>query len=122
MSHDQAARLRSLALRTSRTMPASSALMARTIVVAAGESGLGATTLSVHVAVGLARQGQRVILVDGDLASAAASKLCRASLSPSLTDVLAGRRSIHEVLQRGPAGIQVVAGSQAAEDQRLLTE
>src|SRR5438105_686883 len=115
MSHDQAARLRSLALRTSRTTSASAAPAARTIVVSAGESRLGATTLSVHLAIGFARQGQRVILVDGDLATAAASHLCRISLSPSLTDVLAGRRSIHEVLQRGPAGIQVVAGSQSAD-------
>src|SRR6185436_17726008 len=30
-------------------------------------------------------------------------------------DVLAGRRSIHEVLQRGPAGMQILAGAASAE-------
>src|SRR4051794_4771703 len=122
MSYDQAARLRSLALRTARTASPSAAPRPRTIVVSAGESGMGATTLSVHLAIGLARQGQRVILIDGDLQSAGASQLCRVSQSPSLADVLAGRRRIPQVLQRGPAGIQVVAGSWTAEDQRLLTE
>ena len=122
MSHDQAARLRSLALRTARTIPTSTAAAARTIVVSSGERRLGGTTLAVHLAIGMARQGQRVVLVDTDLETAGASRLCGVSLSPSLTDVLVGRRSIHEVLQRGPAGIQVVAGSQSVNDRALLTE
>ena len=130
MSHDQASRLRnvfesglrSLALRTQRTNSASPTATVRTVVVSSGERHLGATTLAVHLSINLARQGQRVILVDGDMETAGASQLCRVPLSPGLSDVLSERRSIHEVLQRGPAGIQVVAGSQAANPNGMLTE
>lgn len=122
MSHDQAARLRSLALRTARAIPASTSTAARTILVSSGERGLGGTTLAVHLAIGLARQGQRIVLVDADLQAAGASRLCQVNLAPALTDVLSGRRTIHEVLQRGPAGIQVVAGAQSSVDRTMLTE
>ena len=122
MSHDQASRLRSLALRTQRSAPKSHSASARTIVVSSGERRLGGTTLAVHLSICLARQGQRVILVDADLETAGASLLSRISLSPGLTDVLSERRNIHEVLQRGPAGIQVLAGSQSATEQTLLTD
>lgn len=122
MSHDQASRLRSLALRTLRTSSNSPTAAARTIVVSAGERRLGGTTLAVHLSISLARQGQRVVLVDADLETAGASQLSRVHLSPGLTDVLTERRNIHEVLQRGPAGIQVLAGSQFASEQGLLTD
>src|SRR5204862_3120442 len=122
MSHDQASRLRSLALRTQRSAPKPHSASARTIVVSSGERRLGGTTLAVHLSICLARQGQRVILVDADLETAGASLLSRISLSPGLTDVLSERRNIHEVLQRGPAGIQVLAGSQSATEQTLLTD
>ena len=122
MSNDQASRLRSLALRTLRPAPASHSVSARTIVVSSGERRLGGTTLAVHLSTCLARQGQRVVLVDGDLETAGASLLCGVHLAPGLTDVLTERRNIHEVLQRGPAGIQVLAGSQTASERALLTD
>ncbi|MFN0019697.1 MAG: MinD/ParA family protein [Pirellulaceae bacterium] len=122
MSHDQASRLRSLALRTLRTTSTSPIAATRTIVVSSGERRLGGTTLAVHLSISLARQGQRVVLVDADLETAGASLLSRVHLSPGLTDVLTERRNIHEVLQRGPAGIQVLAGSQSASERTLLTD
>lgn len=122
MSHDQASRLRSLALRTLRPAPASHSVSTRTIVVSSGERRLGGTTLAVHLSTCLARQGQRVVLVDADLETAGASLLCRVHLAPGLTDVLAERRNIHEVLQRGPAGIQILAGSQTVTERTLLTD
>jgi flagellar biosynthesis protein FlhG len=122
MSHDQASRLRSLALRTLRTTSASPIAATRTVVISSGERRLGGTTLAVHLSISLARQGQRVVLVDADLETAGASLLSRVHLSPGLTDVLTERRNIHEVLQRGPAGIQVLAGSQSASERNLLTD
>jgi flagellar biosynthesis protein FlhG len=114
--------LRNLALRTQRPAPATHSVSARTIVVSSGERRLGGTTLAVHLSICLARQGQRVVLVDADLETAGASLLCRVHVSPGLTDVLAERRNIHEALQRGPAGIQVLAGSQSATDRLLLSD
>ena len=122
MSHDQASRLRSLALRTQRTISNSPTASVRTLVVSSGERRLGGTTLAVHLSISLARQGQRVVLVDADLETAGASLLSQVQLSPGLIDVLIERRNIHEALQRGPAGIQVLAGSQAASERVQLND
>lgn len=88
---------------------------ARMVVVSGGRLGVGATTLAVNLAAALAHEALRVVLVDADLQRADVAAQCNAAGKFSLHDVLAGRRSIHEALVIGPAGLQIVAGSAAAE-------
>jgi flagellar biosynthesis protein FlhG len=101
------------------------------IVVASGKGGVGTTTVAVNLAVSLALNGRRTVLVDADLGRADATSLCRASDVYTVADVLAGRRGVHETLTSGPAGVQVLPGAWAtgsfaecspAAQQRLLDE
>jgi len=101
------------------------------IVVASGKGGVGTTTAAVNLAVSLARDGRRTVLVDADLGRADATRLCRVDDVYTVADVLAGRRGVHEILVRGPAGVQVLPGAWAtgnltdcepAAQQRLLDE
>ncbi|MEX0586561.1 MAG: AAA family ATPase [Pirellulales bacterium] len=92
------------------------------LIVTGAKGGVGATTLSVHLAAELARRGRRVVLIDagdpgvggGDLAA-----ICRTEEGAEpvlgLADVLSARRTIHEVLRRGPFGLQVVAHRAAGQ-------
>jgi flagellar biosynthesis protein FlhG len=82
----------------------------RKIVVSAGKGGVGTTTVAVNLAVSLGRMGCRTILVDADLSGADATWLCGLESAETISDVLSGRRTIHEVLRPGPGGIQVVPG------------
>jgi MinD-like ATPase involved in chromosome partitioning or flagellar assembly len=50
------------------------------------------------------------VLVDVDLERPGVAAGCRLDTRYTVADVLAGRRSLHEVLERGPGGIQVVTG------------
>ena len=75
-----------------------------------GKGGVGVTTLSVQLAIALAEQGSRVVLVDADLHRADVAMLCGLSEQRSVADVLSSRNDIHEVLVRGPAGVLVVPG------------
>lgn len=104
---DQASPLRNLVLREAA---AGEQPRSRMIVVAGGKSGVGVTTLSVNLAVALAKHGLRTVLIDADLQQPDAAVLCGCALSPGLGEVLASKRDIHEVLQRGPAGLQIVSG------------
>jgi flagellar biosynthesis protein FlhG len=107
--HDQADELRVLARQwASEAKPAAGG--PRKIVVSAGKGGVGTTTVAVNLAAALGRQGCRTILVDADFSGADAAMLCGIESRDTIADVLSGRRSVHEVLQPGPGGIQVVPG------------
>ncbi len=115
--NDQADELRQLALRSGWTRTTATAPETRLVVVASGKAGVGATTLAVNLSASLARGGQRTLLVDADLHKPDASTLCRAVEGGTLPDVLAGRRTIHEALQLGPGGIQLLPGLLGARPQ-----
>ncbi len=127
--HDQADELRILARQwAAEAKPLNGP---RKIVVSAGKGGVGTTTIAVNLATALGRQGCRTILIDADLSGADAAMLCGVESRDTIADVLSGRRSVHEVLQPGPAGIQVVPGiwspgsipdCSPAAQQRLIRE
>lgn len=87
----------------------------RRLVVSGGRPNVGATTLALAVGLTLAREGQRVVLVDADLARGDLTAAC-GDVRPQghLADVLQGRRTIHETLVLGPDGTQVLPGSPGA--------
>jgi flagellar biosynthesis protein FlhG len=77
-------------------------------LVTSGNRGAGVTSLAVNVSVALAEQGHRVVFVDADMDGAGAGELCGLPRHAAYADLNTARRDIHEVLQRGPAGLQVV--------------
>ena len=79
-----------------------------------GKGGVGTTTLATNFAVACALAGHRTVLVDAALGRADCAALCRIEPAYDVGDVLAGKRSVHEVLVRGPGGIQMVPGRWAA--------
>lgn len=86
----------------------------RTIVVAAGKGGVGASVLALNLAVALGERRQRVMLIDADLGAANIDLL--AGLAPrfDLGDVLAGDCSLAGAAVVGPGNVRVVAGAHAA--------
>jgi flagellar biosynthesis protein FlhG len=107
--HDQADSLREIAHRQYRGTPGAPAAP-QLIAVAGGRVGVGVTSVAVNLAVSFALSGRRTVLVDVDLERPGVAIGCRLETRYSVADVLAGRRSLHEVLERGPGGIQVVTG------------
>src|SRR5205809_5930668 len=82
-----------------------------TLVVSGGRPGVGATTLALQLATALAREAQRIVLIDADPFAADIANRCKHSAALGIGDVLDGRKTIHEVLERGPAGMQILAGA-----------
>jgi flagellar biosynthesis protein FlhG len=85
--------------------------LARAIAVTSGKGGVGKTNIAVNLAVTLARDGQRVCLLDGDLGLANADVLC--SLTPRLTleHVVAGRCRLAEAMLLAPGGFRLIPGA-----------
>lgn len=78
------------------------------IAVTSGKGGVGKTNVAVNVAVGLAQAGQKVLLFDADLGLANVDVALGIKPEFDIQHVIAGERSLDEVLVTGPAGIRVI--------------
>lgn len=110
---DQATELRRLVLSEGASGLAPNAPPPPCVTVLGGKGGVGATTLAVNLSLTLVRNGQRTLLIDANLQQPDVAAHCHLEENSTLPDVLAGRRTLHEIIQRGPAGLQVVPGAWA---------
>jgi flagellar biosynthesis protein FlhG len=85
---------------------------AKAIAFTSGKGGVGKSNIAAATAMLLAQNGQRVLLVDGDLGRANIDVLLGMKPRLTLQHVIRGDRSIEEVLVEGPGGISILpAGS-----------
>src|ERR1019366_1334389 len=82
-------------------------------VVAQQKGGVGKTTTAINVGVLLAREGQRVLVVDTDPQFALTRQLGLEvrSLGVNLVDVLAGRAGVDEAIVADVHGVDVIPGA-----------
>lgn len=71
-----------------------------TIAIAAQKGGVGKTTTSVNLAAGLARAGQRTLLVDLDAQAHATFWFADHEPTADIEDVISGRRRLGEVIEK----------------------
>jgi flagellar biosynthesis protein FlhG len=99
---DQATSLREIARRTTNR--------AQTIAITSGKGGVGKTNLSVNLATVLAAMRRRVLLLDADLGLANADILCNVQPRFNLAHVVAGQRTLADVVTPVPAGFSLIPG------------
>jgi flagellar biosynthesis protein FlhG len=107
---DQAFRLRKLMHAGGRQADAAPADAPRVVAIAGAKGGVGTTTVALNLASAMAGDGRRTLLVDADPQRADVATLAGLRDGYCLADVLSGARSLHEAMQLGPAGIQVLLG------------
>ncbi|WP_341898091.1 MinD/ParA family protein [Ferrovibrio terrae] len=96
------------------------------IAIASGKGGVGKTWLSVTLAHTFARQGQRVLLFDGDIGLANVDIQLGLMPDRDLGSVIAGRFSLADAVMPSEAGFDIIAGksgsaSLATLDQTAMT-
>lgn len=88
----------------------------RTIAFTSGKGGVGKSSLVLNTGLTLARRGQRVAILDGDLGLASLNVLLGLSPRFDLRHVISGERRLSQVLLRGPYGVSIIpAGSGVTE-------
>jgi flagellar biosynthesis protein FlhG len=93
----------------------------RVIAITSGKGGVGKTHIAVSLAVSLAEQGSRVLLIDGDLGMSNADLLLDVTPERGLVHVARGEATIEEVLVGSPLGVTLLPGLGDGTHEATLT-
>ncbi|MCA9610513.1 MAG: P-loop NTPase [Myxococcales bacterium] len=108
LGDDQASGLSSqAAARVIRIRPAYDA-RAHVIAVTSGKGGVGKTQIAANLAVGLAKAGKKVLLLDADLGLASLDLALGVSPVRTLLSVLGGECTVPQILVTGPLGVDLI--------------
>ena len=94
----------------------------RVIAVTSGKGGVGKTSLTVNLAVTLAKLGKRVIILDCDLGTANVDVMLGMHPRYNLQHVLSRQRRLEEVMSVGPHGVTVISGGSGFSELANLTD
>jgi flagellar biosynthesis protein FlhG len=89
--------------------------LARVVAVTSGKGGVGKTNIAANLAICLASQNQRVLLLDADISLANIDIVMNIHSQYDISHVLSGCKSMRDVIQQGPAGVQVICGGSGLE-------
>ncbi len=92
------------------------------VAVTGGKGGVGKSNVSVNLAVNLAQQGRKVVLLDADLGLANIDVLLGITASKNLADVLDGKCELRDIMVDGPAGIKIIPASSGARHMANMGE
>ncbi len=110
---DQAAKLRALAR---QSLPETTLFNARVLAITSGKGGVGKTNVVAGLAIALARQGERVVVLDADFGLANLDILLGLSPQYTLEHVLRGEKVLEEILLDGPEGLRVIPASSGIQE------
>ncbi|CAK0769790.1 Antiactivator FleN [Gammaproteobacteria bacterium] len=91
------------------------------IAVTGGKGGVGKTTVSINLALSLAQEGRNVMVLDADLGLANVDVLLGLHPRYNLSHVLAGERTLEEVLVEGPNGMRIVPAASGIQQMAELS-
>lgn len=80
----------------------------KVIAVSGGKGGIGKSNVSVNLAVGLAKLGRSVLLLDADLGMANIDIMLGIQPEYDLQHVISGQCTLQEVMFKGPFGVNII--------------
>lgn len=93
----------------------------KVIAVTGGKGGVGKTNITLNMAVSLAKQGKRVLVLDADLGLANVDVLMGIRVSKNLSHVLSGECTLDEVIVIGPLGVMIIPATSGTQSMVELT-
>lgn len=119
MSEDQASELRKIMAQIGEQPTGPTA---RVIAITSGKGGVGKTNIAVNLAARLAKMGRNVALLDADMGMANADVLCNVSARGNLAHVVAGRKTLQQIMIQAPGGFVLIPGASGLSQMASLSE
>src|SRR5947209_2709221 len=94
----------------------------RTMSITSGKGGVGKTTIVCNLATALSRQGNNVLILDGDLGMANVDIMFGTRCKHSIKDLLNGTKRIEEVITQIDSKIWVLPGGSGFQELQNLSE
>lgn len=110
MVQDQAGNLRKMVSESGNKKITNTCKNAKVITVTGGKGGSGKSNFSANVAIALARQNKKVVIIDADLGLANIEILFGIIPKKNLLNLLNGENKIEDILVEGPLGIKFISG------------
>jgi flagellar biosynthesis protein FlhG len=117
---DQAQTLRRMAAR--KRPVTKSASKVRTLAVTSGKGGVGKTNLVVNLALEMARLKKKILIIDADLGLANVDVVLGLNPQYTMQDVISGKKSVSEVVLKGPGGIKILPASSGVSELSSLSK
>ncbi len=111
---DQASKLREM-METKREE-----LTSRVIAVTSGKGGVGKTTLSVNLAIEIAKTGKKVVVFDADFGLANVEVMLGIRPQYNLLDLIHNKKKIEQIITKGPEGIGFISGGSGVSELAML--
>ena len=89
---------------------------ARVIAVTSGKGGVGKTSLSVNLAVEMAKLGKKVVIFDADFGLANVEVMLGIRPTYNLLDLIHNNKTMPEIITRGPMDIGFVSGGSGVSE------
>jgi flagellar biosynthesis protein FlhG len=102
-------------LMTDRTSAPQARRQPRTLAITGGKGGVGKTSVALNLALTLARDGSKVLLLDGDTDLANVSIMLGRYPQRTLADVMAGTSSLEDVIMTAEYGIHIIPGASGVD-------
>ncbi|MFT5897498.1 MAG: flagellar biosynthesis protein FlhG [Glaciecola sp.] len=92
----------------------------KVIAVTGGKGGVGKTNITLNLAISLAKQGKRVMVLDADLGLANVDVLLGLRVDKNLSHVLQGECTLDDILVTGPHGVKIAPATSGSQSMAEL--
>jgi flagellar biosynthesis protein FlhG len=94
----------------------------RVIAVTSGKGGVGKTSFSLNLAVVMASENKRVLVIDGDMGLANVGIMAGLVVKKNIAHYIAGQAVLQEIIIPGPGGIDILPGASGIQELADLPE